>query len=52
MLTNYLWSNVAGTGSIGLSFEQVLEKPKSKLLVTTGPYKTVAELNAINPQYS
>jgi iron complex transport system substrate-binding protein len=25
---NYLWSNVAGTGSIGLSFEQVLEKPK------------------------
>jgi iron complex transport system substrate-binding protein len=23
---NYLWSNVAGTGSIGLSFEQVLEK--------------------------
>jgi iron complex transport system substrate-binding protein len=45
---NYLWSNVAGTGSIGLSFEQVLEKPNGKR-ITTGPYKTVAELNAINP---
>jgi iron complex transport system substrate-binding protein len=29
---NYLWSNVAGTGSIGLSFEQVLEKPKRQTL--------------------
>jgi hypothetical protein len=29
---NYLWSNVAGTGSIGLSFEQVLEKPKRQTI--------------------
>jgi iron complex transport system substrate-binding protein len=50
---NYLWSNVAGTGSIGLSFEQVLEKAKTaNYWIATGPYKTVAELNAINPHYS
>ena len=50
---NYLWSNVEGTGSIGLSFEQVLEKAKTaNYWIATGPYKTVAELNAINPHYS
>ena len=50
---NYLWSNVAGTGSIGLSFEQVLEKAKTaNYWIATGPYKTVAELNAINSHYS
>ena len=50
---NYLWSNVPGTGSIGLSFEQVLEKAKTaKYWIASGPYKTVAELNAINPHYS
>jgi iron complex transport system substrate-binding protein len=50
---NYLWANVAGTGSIGLSFEQVLEKAKTaQYWIATGPYKTVAELNAINPHYN
>ena len=50
---NYLWSNVPGTGSIGLSFEQVLEKAKTaKYWIASGPYKTVAEMNAINPHYS
>jgi iron complex transport system substrate-binding protein len=50
---NYLWSNVPGTGSIGLSLEQVLEKAKTaKYWIASGPYKTVAELNAINPHYS
>ncbi|MDG2433876.1 ABC transporter substrate-binding protein [Flavobacterium sp.] len=50
---NYLWSNVPGTGSIGLSFEQVLEKAKTaKYWIASGPYKTVTELNAINPHYS
>ncbi|SEA96330.1 iron complex transport system substrate-binding protein [Flavobacterium gillisiae] len=50
---NYLWSDVAGTGSIGLSFEQVLEKAKSaNYWIASGSYKTVAELNAINPHYS
>jgi len=50
---NYLWSDVAGTGSIGLSFEQVLEKAKSaNYWIASGSYKTVTELNAINPHYS
>ncbi|MCW2119595.1 ABC transporter substrate-binding protein [Flavobacterium sp. 7A] len=50
---NYLWSDVPGTGSIGLSFEQVLEKAKAaNYWIATGAYKTVAEMNAINPHYS
>lgn len=50
---NYLWSNIPGTGSIGLSFEQVLEKAKTaKYWIASGSYKTTSELNAINPHYS
>lgn len=50
---NYLWSEVEGTGSIGLSFEKVLEKAKTaNYWIATGPYKTVAELEKINPHYS
>lgn len=50
---NYLWSDVEGTGSIGLSFEKVLEKAKTaNYWIATGPYKTVAELKKINPHYS
>jgi iron complex transport system substrate-binding protein len=50
---NYLWSDTEGTGSIGLSFEKVLEKAKTAhFWIATGPYKTVAELAKTNPHYS
>jgi iron complex transport system substrate-binding protein len=50
---NYLWSNEKGTGSIALSFEQVLEKAKTATYwIATGTHKTVAEFNATNPHYS
>ncbi|WP_188051181.1 ABC transporter substrate-binding protein [Flavobacterium sp. GP15] len=50
---NYLWADTEGTGSIGLSFEKVLEKAKNaNFWIATGPFKTVAELENINPHYS
>jgi iron complex transport system substrate-binding protein len=50
---NYLWSDTEGTGSIGLSFEKVLEKAKTaNYWIATGPYKTVSELATTNPHYS
>lgn len=50
---NYLWSDTEGTGSLGLSFEKVLEKAKTaNYWIATGPFKTVAELEKINPHYS
>ncbi|MCK8141169.1 ABC transporter substrate-binding protein [Flavobacterium sp. I-SCBP12n] len=51
--SNYLWADTEGTGSIGLSFEKVLEKAKNaNYWIATGPFKTVAELENINPHYS
>ncbi|MBP4141794.1 ABC transporter substrate-binding protein [Flavobacterium sp. P4023] len=50
---NYLWADTEGTGSIGLSFEKVLEKAKNaNFWIATGPFKTVAELENVNPHYS
>lgn len=50
---HYLWSDTEGTGSLGLSFEKVLEKAKNaNYWIATGPYKTVAELAKTNPHYS
>jgi iron complex transport system substrate-binding protein len=49
---NYLWSNVEGTGSLGLSFEKILEKAKSaNYWIATGSFKSLAELNDSNPHY-
>lgn len=50
---HYLWSDTEGTGSLGLSFEKILEKAKSaNYWIATGSYKTVAELAKTNPHYS
>jgi iron complex transport system substrate-binding protein len=50
---NYLWSTVQGTGSLGLSFENVLEKAKNATIwIASGSFKTIAELGATNPHYS
>jgi hypothetical protein len=39
--TNYMTNVAREPGSIGLSFEQVLEKPKQQTIGLQGPYKTV-----------
>ncbi|TRW98896.1 ABC transporter substrate-binding protein [Flavobacterium gawalongense] len=50
---NYLWSNVEGTGSLGLSFENILDKAKSAdYWIASGPFKTISELGDSNPHYS
>lgn len=51
--SDYLWANVAGTGSLGLSFEQVLEKAKTAdYWIITGPFQSNSELAGSNPHYS
>jgi iron complex transport system substrate-binding protein len=51
--SNYLWANVAGTGSLSSSFEQILEKGKTaNYWIVTGPFKTITELASSNPHYS
>jgi iron complex transport system substrate-binding protein len=50
---NYLWGNVQGTGSLSLSFEQILEKAKTaNYWIITGAFSTTAELGSSNPHYS
>lgn len=50
---NYLWSNVQGTGSLGLSFENVLDKAKNAdFWIASGSFKTISELGETNPHYS
>ncbi len=50
---NYLWANVAGTGSMSLSFEKILEKAKTaQYWIPTGAYKNIAALANTNPHYS
>ncbi|TDE41819.1 ABC transporter substrate-binding protein [Flavobacterium rhamnosiphilum] len=49
---NYLWSNVEGTGSLGLSFENILDKAKNAdYWIASGPFKTISELGDSNPHY-
>lgn len=49
---NYLWANVAGTGSLSLSFEKILEKAKTaQYWIPTGSYKNSAALANTNPHY-
>lgn len=49
---DYLWSNLKGTGSEGLSFEKVLDKAKSaNVWVVSGSFKTLEELQKANPHY-
>lgn len=51
--SNYLWKDLEGTGSLGLSFEDILDKAKdAKCWIAAGPYKTLSELEKSNPHYS
>ncbi|ESU27022.1 iron ABC transporter [Flavobacterium limnosediminis JC2902] len=50
---DYLWKDLEGTGSLGLSFENILDKAKNAgCWIAAGPYKTLAELEESNPHYS
>lgn len=49
---NYLWANVEGTGSLGLSFENILDKAKNAdYWIASGSFKTLSELGDSNPHY-
>jgi iron complex transport system substrate-binding protein len=49
----YLWANVEGTGSLGLSFEKILDKAKTaQYWIASGSFKTLSELEESNPHYS
>jgi iron complex transport system substrate-binding protein len=50
---NYLWSDITGTGSLSLSFENVLEKgKKANFWIATSAAKTIAEFEKSNIHYS
>jgi iron complex transport system substrate-binding protein len=50
---DYLWKDLEGTGSLGLSFENILDKAKTaSFWIATGSFKSLAELNNANPHYS
>ena len=50
---DYLWGDLKGTGSEGLSFEKVLDKAKSaNFWIATGSVRTLDELAKKNPHYS
>lgn len=50
---DYLWKNLEGTGSLGLSFENVLEKAKTaNFWIASGSFKSLSELEKANPHYS
>ena len=50
---NYLWADLQGTGSEGLSFEKVLDKAKSaNVWIASGSFKNLEELQKANPHYT
>ncbi|WP_166921915.1 ABC transporter substrate-binding protein [Flavobacterium poyangense] len=50
---NYLWDDLKGTGSEGLSFEKVLVKAKTaNFWIATGAVKNLEELGKSNPHYT
>jgi iron complex transport system substrate-binding protein len=50
---DYLWKDLEGTGSLGLSFENILDKAKTaSFWIATGSFKSLAELETANPHYS
>jgi iron complex transport system substrate-binding protein len=50
---NYLWSDLKGTGSEGLSFEKVLVKAKSAdFWIASGSFKSLDEFGKSNPHYT
>lgn len=51
--SNYLWADVEGTGSLGLTFEKVLEKAKNAdIWIAAGTFRTLNDLSASNTHYS
>ena len=50
---NYLWSDLKGTGSEGLSFEKILVKAKTAdFWIASGSFKSLDEIAKTNPHYS
>lgn len=50
--SNYLWSESTGTGSLALSFEEVLDKGKDAAFwINPAQYETIEELLKANPHY-
>ncbi|KAF2332990.1 ABC transporter substrate-binding protein [Flavobacterium ginsenosidimutans] len=50
---NYLWADLKGTGSEGLSFEKVLDKAKdANIWIASGSFKSLEELQKTNPHYA
>lgn len=50
---DYLWKDLEGTGSLGLSFENILDKAKTaNFWIATGSFKSLSELGKANPHYS
>ncbi|BFM42073.1 ABC transporter substrate-binding protein [Flavobacterium sp. CFS9] len=50
---NYLWADLKGTGSEGLSFEKVLVKAKTaNFWIASGSFKSLDEFGKINPHYA
>jgi iron complex transport system substrate-binding protein len=50
---DYLWAALEGTGSLGLSFENILDKAKTaKFWIASGSFKSLSELEKANPHYS
>ena len=49
---NYLWADLKGSGSEGLSFEKVLDKAKTaNVWIASGSFKSLDELQKANPHY-
>ena len=50
---NYLWADLKGTGSEGLSFEKILVKAKTaNFWIASGSFKSLEEIEKTNPHYS
>jgi iron complex transport system substrate-binding protein len=50
---DYLWKDLEGTGSLGLSFENVLDKAKTaNIWIATGSFKSLTEIKNANPHYT
>ena len=50
--SNYLWAATEGSGSLGLSFENILDKAKNAdIWIATGSFKSAEELRNSNPHY-
>ncbi|MGH2667019.1 ABC transporter substrate-binding protein [Flavobacterium sp.] len=51
--SDYLWKEVQGTGSLGLSFEDILDKAKNAgCWIAAGSYQSLTELEKSNPHYN